>query len=342
MKNVFKMSVLVLLVLPNLFAQITLRDKNTINKINVKPIKFDSLSKISFQKKVIDYKKYIGQKLYFAPTSKKYTTHKTEIINYLTTTKSIPIVKSGKIPFEKLYFYSEYKDEKLKLIPFEKYENWKKDYEEIDKAITNIYEPKFYHEKTDATYGKIYGEFGTLPEKVEGKYFTILDIKAKTFYGKEFLKLEETKIEELVDKIALKVSLKNEETNDTIYWNIDPVKNIKNYPFHLTSYLEKRLQLHLNKNLVAVKKINNGIDINTGEIINITKGQKWYCSGIRFTDTTKSTHSTPLYFLRNGKNKIQIDLEEVTNESFITEEDYNEIEIQKKKAEKNKKSIKEK
>ena len=65
MKNVFKMSVLVLLVLPNLFAQITLRDKNTINKINVKPIKFDSLSKISFQKKVIDYKKYIGQKLYF-------------------------------------------------------------------------------------------------------------------------------------------------------------------------------------------------------------------------------------------------------------------------------------
>lgn len=186
MKLILKLNIIGLLLLTNLNAQTTLRDKNTINKINVKPIKFDSLSKISFQKKVIDYKKYIGQKLYFAPTSKKYTTHKTEIINYLTTTKSIPIVKSGKIPFEKLYFYSEYKDEKLKLIPFEKYENWKKDYEEIDKAITNIYEPKFYHEKTDATYGKIYGEFGTIPEKVEGKYFTILDIQVKTFYGKDF------------------------------------------------------------------------------------------------------------------------------------------------------------
>lgn len=333
MKLILKLNIIGLLLLTNLNAQTTLRDKNTINKINVKPIKFDSLSKISFQKKVIDYKKYIGQKLYFAPTSKKYTTHKTEIINYLTTTKSIPIVKSGKIPFEKLYFYSEYKDEKLKLIPFEKYENWKKDYEEIDKAITNIYEPKFYHQKTDATYGEIFGEFGTLPEKVEGKCFKILDIQVKTFYGKEFLKLEEAKIEELEDKIALKLALKNEETNDTIYWNIDQVKNIKNYPFYLTSYLEKRLQLHLNKNLVALKKINNLTDINTGEIITITKGQKWYCSDISFTDTTKSSHITPFYFFKNEKNEIQIDLEDITNESFITEEDY--IEIQNKKVKKN-------
>lgn len=335
MKIVFKMSVLGLFILPNLFAQRTLLDKNTIEKTNDKSIELDSLSKISFQKKVIDYKKYVGQKLYFAPTSKKHNTHKTEIINYLTSNESIQISKSGKIPFEKLYFYSEYKDEKLKLIPIEKYENWKKDYNDIDKAITNIYEPTFYHQKTDATYGKIYGEFGTLPEKVEGKYFTILDIQVKTFYGKDFLKLEDAKIEELEDKISLKLALKNEETSDTIYWKIDQVKNIKNYPFHLTSYLEKRQQLHLNKNLVAVKKINNGIDINTGEIINITKGQKWYCSDIRFTDTTKSTHSTPFYFLRNGKNEIQIDLEEVTNESFITEEDYNEIEIQNKKVKKN-------
>lgn len=335
MKIVYKMSVLGLFIVSNLFAQKTLREKNTIIKSNVNPIEFDSLSKISFQRKVIDYKKYIGQKLYFSPTSKKYNTHKTEIINYLTTTKSIPIVKNGKIPFEKLYFYSEYKDEKLKLIPIEKYENWKKDYEEIDKAITNVYEPKFYHEKTDATYGKIFGEFGTLPEKVEGKYFTILDIQVKTFYGKDFLKLEVAKIEELEDKIALKLALKNDESNDTIYWNIDPVKNIKKYPFYLTSYLEKRLQLHLNKNLVALKKINNLTDINTGEIITIIKGQKWYCSDIRFTDTTKSSHSTPFYFLRNEKNEIQIDLEKVTNESFITEEDYNEIEIQNKKVKKN-------
>lgn len=335
MKIVFKMSVLGLFVLPNLFAQTTLNDKNTINEITIKPIEFDSLSKISFQKKVKDYKKYVGQKLYFAPTSKKHNTNKTEIINYLTTTKSIPIVKSGKIPFEKLYFYSEYKDEKLKLIPFEKYENWKKDYKEIDKAITNVYEPKFYHEKTDATYGEIFGEFGTIPEKVEGKYFTILDIKAKTFYGKDFLKLEEAKIEELEDKISLKLALKNEETNDTIYWNIDQVKNIKNYPFHLTSYLEKRQQLHLNKNLVALKKINNLTDINTGEIITITKGQKWYCSDIRFTDTTKSAHITPYYFLTNGKNEVQIDLEDITNEGFISEEDYIEIERENKKVKKN-------
>lgn len=158
MKIAVKLSVMFLLISVNLNAQKTIIDKTIL-----KPVEIDSLSHISLQNKVIDYKKYIGQKLYFAPTSKKYTTHKTEIINYLTTTKSIPIVKSGKIPFEKLYFYSEYKDEKLKLIPIEKYEKWKKDYEEIDKARTSIYEPIFYHKKTDATYGEIFGKIGTLP-----------------------------------------------------------------------------------------------------------------------------------------------------------------------------------
>lgn len=334
MKIVVKLSIIYLFVSTNLIAQITLRDKNKIDT-NLNSIELESLSKIFFLKKVIDNKKYIGQKLYFAPISRKYNTNKTEIINYLTTKDSTQITKSGKIPFEKLYFYSEYKDEKLKLITVEKYENWKKNYEEIDKAITNVYEPKFYHEKTDATYGKIFGEFGTLPEKVEGKYFTILDIEVKTFYGKDYLKLEEAFIEELEDKIALKVALKNEETKDTIYWNIDQVTEIKKYPFYLTSHFEKRQQLHLNKNLVALKKINNLTDINTGEIINIIKGQKWYCTDISFTDSLKSTHIIPFYFLRNGKNEIQIDLEEITNESFITEKDYNEIEIQNKKVKKN-------
>jgi hypothetical protein len=331
MKLVLKLSITGLLLSSHLNAQTSLSNKNTINKTNVKTIELDSLYKISFQKKIIDYKQYIGQKLYFAPTSKKHITNKTEIINYLTTNKSISIVKSGKIPFEKLYFYSEYKDEKLKLIPIEKYENWKKDYENIDKDITNVYEPKFYHEKTDATYGKIYGEFGTLPEKVEGKYFTILDIQVKTFYGKEFLKLEAAKVEELEDKVALKITLKNEETNDTIYWNIDQAHNIKKYPFYLTSYLEKRQQLHLKKNLVAIKEIKDAIDINTGEIINITKGQKWFCSKISFTDLMKSIHITPFYFLTNGKNEIQIDLKEINKESFITEEEYIKIEKEKQR-----------
>lgn len=331
MKIVFKISVLGLFVLPNLFAQTTLRDKNTFIKTNLNSIELDSFSKISFHKRVIDYKKYIGQKLYFAPTSKKHNTRKTGIINYLTSNDSIQIIKSGKIPFEKLYFYSEYKDEKLKLIPIEKYENWKKDYEEINKAITNIYEPKFYHQKTDATYGKIFGEFGTLPEKVEGKYFTILDIEVKTFYGKDFLKLEAAKVEELEDKVALKITLKNEETNDAIYWNIDQAQNIKKYPFYLTSYLEKRQQLHLHKNLVVLKELKNVTDIKTGEPIIMSKEQKWYCSDIRFTDTTKFSHFTPFYFLTNGKHKIQIVLEEINEESFITEETYNKIESEKLK-----------
>jgi hypothetical protein len=82
---------------------------------------------------------------------------------------------------------------------------------------------------------------------------------------------------------------------------------------------------------VAIKEIKNAIDINTGKIINIIKGQKWFCSEINFTDTTKLKHTTPLYFLTNGKNEIQIALEEINKDSFITEEEYNKIEKEKLK-----------
>lgn len=153
----------------------------------------------------------------------------------------------------------------------------------------------------------------------------------KTFYGKDFLKLEDVRIVELEEKVALKISLKNEETNNTIYWNIDQAQNIKKYPFFLTSYLEKRQQLHLNKNLVEAKEIKNAIDLTTGELINITKGQKWFCSEIRFIETTKSKRMTPFYFLKNGKNEIQIALEEINKDSFITEEEYNKIEKEKQR-----------
>ena len=43
----------------------------------------------------------------------------------------------------------------------------------------------------------------------------------------------------------------------------------------------------------------------------------------------KSTHIIPFYFLTNGKHEIQIDLEEINKESFITEETYNKIESEK-------------
>lgn len=330
MKIVFRLSMISLFLLQNNYAQTSYEDKNSIHQLKWNSKEFDSVSTISMQKKITDYKQYVGQQLYCIPSSKKYFTGQKNIINYLTTKNSKQIIKTGKIPFEKLFFYSQYTDERIKQISVEQYERWKKEYEAIDKVVTNVYEPTFYHEKTDATYGKIYGAIGTLPEKVEGKYFTILDIQKQPFFEKVSLKYEDLKQNELEGNIALKIVLLHEETKDTIYWNINRAANIQKYPFYLNSYFVKRQQLHLHKNLVALKELKNVTDIKKGELITIAKGEKWYCSAISFADAENSKHLVPFYFLRNEKYEIQIELENINNESFCTEAAYNSMQTKKR------------
>ena len=145
----------------NLNAQIMIRDNNIIEKAVLKPKKIDSLSNISVQKRFIDYKQFIGYKLFFLPTSKKFKSDYTEKINFLSTKNNKQIIKDGKIPFEEVHLYKMYTNIKLKGAASEQYEGWKKKYENIDKEETNIYEPKFYHTKTDPTDGKISGNIGT-------------------------------------------------------------------------------------------------------------------------------------------------------------------------------------
>ena len=123
----------------NLNAQITIRENNIIEKAVLKPRTFDSLSNISMQKRFIDYKQFIGYKLFFLPTSKKFKSDYVERINFLTTKNSKEIVKSGKIPFEEVHLYSRYTNMKLKGIQLEQYEGWKKKYENIDKEL-KLYE----------------------------------------------------------------------------------------------------------------------------------------------------------------------------------------------------------
>jgi hypothetical protein len=63
----------ILCILGNLAnAQITITDEEMQEKIVSKPMPFDSLSNITYQKDVIQYKKFIGYKLYCLPISNKY------------------------------------------------------------------------------------------------------------------------------------------------------------------------------------------------------------------------------------------------------------------------------
>ena len=53
-------------------AQITIMDEEIQERIVSKPRTFDSLSNITYQKDPVQYKQYIGYKLYCLPMSNKY------------------------------------------------------------------------------------------------------------------------------------------------------------------------------------------------------------------------------------------------------------------------------
>lgn len=54
------------------YSQITIRDENLVEKPYYKPKSFDSLSNIQLQERFVDYKQYVGYKVFYRPQSKKY------------------------------------------------------------------------------------------------------------------------------------------------------------------------------------------------------------------------------------------------------------------------------
>jgi hypothetical protein len=221
-------------------AQITIRESNVVERAVLKPQQFDSLTNIVMQKRPIDYKKYIGYKLFFLPKSKKYTPkyssdQKERIIDFLFSNDTIQIIKDGKLPMEKITIYKMELDrwgdvKKLTGQSRERYNTILQKYESLDKGATNIYQPKFYHEKTDNTTGDIHGKFGTIPDSVEGRYFTIIDIKGKEPYGTNkniYQKLEDIELESGRDwQLGLKIILRNELNKDTLYWIVRQARYI--------------------------------------------------------------------------------------------------------------------
>lgn len=238
-------------------AQIVIRETDVVERAIIKPKQFDSLSNITMQKHPIEYKKYIGHKLFFLPKSKNYkpqlySGNNERFIDFLFTEDSIQIIKDGKIPFEQITLSKIYGDPKRlegNLLAY--YNEKKKNYENIDKAQTNIYMPHFFHEQTDHTDGTIYGKIGTIPDSVYGKYFTIIDIKGKERFGsKEYKKLEDIDLEDGEGwQGSLKIILRNESNQDTLYWIVDNWV-VFNNPFFLVPYFVKQRDIYLNQNLV--------------------------------------------------------------------------------------------
>ena len=347
MKKNILLTVTLILGLTSLNAQITIRENDVVEKAIIKPKQFDSLSNITMQKHPVEYKKYIGYKLFYLPKSKNYkpqysSDNKERIIDFLFSNDTIEIIKDGKIPFEQITLTKIYGDPKsLKGAGLEQYTERKKKYENIDKVQTNIYQPHFYHERTDKTDGTISGKIGTFPDSVYGKYFTIIDIKGKEPYGsKEYKKLEDIDLEDGRDwQLSLKITLRNESNQDILYWIVEQARFIGN-PFFLVPYFEKQRNKYLNQNLVlrysdrTNTKLQNLIDVNTGATININYGEVWTCSDISFIDSKDSYYLNCFYFLKNGDREVKIELGSgLVNDYFMLETEFKQQELEKQKKE---------
>lgn len=336
-------------------AQIVIRETNVIEKAIIKPQRFDSLTNISRQKNIIDYNKYIGYKMFYLPRSKKHIAQNkdTRIINFLYSQDTTVLRKSGKIPFEDIAinrnwldtYGSNEKEIKRKALKntaylatqgrigqgakqlLEKYNSMLKDYEALDVEKTKVYKPIFYHVSTNEFTGEIKGEVGTSVDSVEGKYFTIVDIKAKVSKQKVFKKLEDVASNQGSSWAELSITLKNESNNDTLYW-LTSSRNIGK-PFILVPYFEKMRNIYLNKKIKLKDKnstttaLLNMVDVNTGQKVSISYGEVWECSDVSFVDLEDSYYLAAHCFLRNGSSEVKVSLESgVLERYFILEEDF--------------------
>lgn len=342
--------IIILLVNKTSLAQVTVRENDIVEKPKLRPIAFDSLSNLEIQKRPIDYKKYIGHKLFFTPLSSKptpkYSQNNDYFISSLFSEKEIFLHKEGKISFwdlqayqaHKIWYFTKEKEYKSEKVEFNK--KIQKYDETIDKELTNIYCPKFYYQSTDKALGEIKGYIGTNPDSVLGRYFTIIDIQGKMKEREDYQKLDDistdTNLEMGKGRGYIKFTLLNNSNNDTLFWVINnPYFNGFDM-FFLVPYFEKQQQLYRGKNLVAVKSFENLIDVNTGEVIKIMKGEVWECVDISFSNSKKSKKLYPLYFLKKEEKEVSFELGFFEKSTFITENEFNRNEEEKRKSEEEK------
>ena len=311
MKRIILGLIVLNLGLSSLNAQITIRENDVVEKAIVKPRKFDSLSNITVQMRPEEYKKYIGYKLFYLPRSKNYkpkysTDDEERIIGSLFSNDTIQITKGRK------------------------------------KISTNIYMPLFYPERT-GIYGRtIYETVGSCPDSIYGRYFTIIDIKGKAYdTDPEYKKLEDIDFEpSRYWHLCLKIILRNESNQDTLYWVVGQARWLETTPFFLVPYFEKQRDLYLNKNLVLRygdrhrADMQDLVDVNTGATINIKYGEVWTCSDVSFVDSKDSYYLKGFYFLKNGDREFKTELGRGFVESyFMLETEFKKRELEKQKKE---------
>jgi hypothetical protein len=107
---------------------------------------------------------------------------------------------------------------------------------------------------------------------------------------------------------------------DTIYYVAPYRVGNRSYealPFILTAYFEKSKKQFLNKTFIEKKEITTK-DINTGEEIVFSEGEKWDCIDVTLVDLEKNLHKfyTPILIFKNSKgNEILVNFAEYNFDS---------------------------
>lgn len=317
---------LLLLVCFKSFGQITIREENTGEKIVQKPKAYDSLVNISYQKKAIDFKQFIGQTLYYIPRSKKYVTK-------FGATRSDSLT-------ENFYYKNKVSIKKTAIYTYEEMnpgfgtKAGKKIYLNSAMDSTYTYAPSFEQHKAIGMK-VIYGDFHTKVSALEGKYFTILDVVLKKISEPSHLASEKTdvKLEDVDggDHNIYVFKLKDNITKDTILWKVRRDDGIQHRPFILVSFFTKLKKKYSSNNLIAEWNLNEFKDINTGNTVYIKQDDKWMCSDFSFVDSKDESMLVPYFFLKNNKGEeIRITVNDMVERGrFITEKEFNAREARK-------------
>ena len=297
--------VLGILLAQSVTAQINVRD-NTVSKPVLKPFVYDSLSRFhysgneyerteslseseSFEKSDFEVLQYLGQKVYFIPYDKSVTDIRQEFCFFNQEAKPVIIseICEDVKPFK--YFGSGTR----KLDP--EYITWKKKYNTAvnKEVLTDVFSPSFAVSK----YGMCNipeGRFYTPHTAYQGQYFEIVNME----FGDQ-------KSVSNRDKIRFVLEASN---GDTVYFDESRQDwNRNRFPeFILLGYYEKQQSLYINQTLVYSPKPGSEksqlVDINTGEMVDVSPGSEWACTSLDFLDT-EDTYLQMYLILKNNDGK---------------------------------------
>lgn len=311
-------------------AQITIMDDDVQERIISKPRTFDSLANITYQKDPIQYKKYIGYKLYCLPISSKNANVKSDLLLYSHDKFRYKSPREFMIPHDHVSFRFE------------------KNY---------IVSTDIYNATTDVTVrhwvdihpeNQIYTPY----ESIQNTYFTILNIEIGKSNKGPFSALEEWDNNEYSSVTRLRFTLKNESTSEELYWITmnEPVsmynRDLQCSFMFLVPYFEKMQKTYKGQNVVSTIELKNLADINTGEPVIIQSSEVWQCYDVTFVNLKDEKFIQPYFFLEKDGAKVKVSFQDFTKEcdgvftekdhiyrpTFMLEQDFNEIVAERKRA----------